>query len=387
MTHAVVSGLGEVEPGRRLNVPVERLIVDAIQSALQDANVRASDIGAVISESSLTPAMAPFDRIAPMAGLTNVHYTLQSSPVGAGILAAIGMAFDLVKNGTVNHALTYFGVDWGTQPNGPTGYHAGMEAKRIVETPAGFAGPPLYFGLAARRYQYLHGLSDTELQGMLWDVVDATRYNASHNSSAQVRETLSHEDYLQRSMVAEPLRGPDCSLLSDGAVAMVISRRDGADAADGVGLSGWAYDYDNIPDMDFYSQSPWLPDLPAATRSSERAFRLAGKTVDDIDSFQLYDCFSIAVILQLEAIGVCRRGEGKSFGANGRLRFDGETPVNTHGGLMSHGYLLGANHAAEAVKQIRKTDGIARTEKANCVFVGAGPGRQYTSLIFTKVGT
>jgi acetyl-CoA acetyltransferase len=384
-TRAVVSGVGEFHPVRKSGKKAEALIAQAITEALADAGLQPGQVGAVITESSLTPQMAPFDRIAPMTGLNNVELTLQTSPVGAGIMAAVGMAFDLVASGKVDHALTYFGVDWGTTPNGPTGYHAGMEAKKVVEAPAGFAGPALYYAIAAKRYQHLYGLSDQQVQEMLWGVVDATRFNASHHPLAQRQDALTKEQYLEKPMIADPLRTVDCSLLSDGAVALVISK---ADQFNGkhhpVELAGWAYDYEPIPDMDFYTQSPWLPDLPATTRSSQKALKKAGMAIDDIDLFGIYDCFSFAVVMQLEALGLCKAGEGIQLCQPGALRFNGSLPVNTHGGLMGHGYLLGAGHVAEVIHQLRHQAGARQVKNAQTAFVGAGPGRQFTSLLFKR---
>ena len=377
---AVVSGLGEVHPSRRSGRAVEDLVLESIGKALADAGLLPHDIGAVVTESSLTPRMAPLDRIATACGLSGLQVCLQSSPVGAGILAAVGTGFDVVTSGKADHCLVYFGVDWGTAPAGPAEYHERMPAKKLVEIPAGLAGPPLYFALAAKRYQHLYGLSDAELQDMLWSVVQSTLSNAAKHPNAQNGRLLDKEQYLSKPMIAEPLRSADCSLLSDGAVAVVISRRDKAKTHPApVTLAAWSYDQDPIPDMDFYSQSPWLPDLPAAKRCSARAFDAAGLAPQDISVFELYDCFSIAVVMQLEAIGVCRPGEGRHLCANGALRFDGSRPTNTHGGL------LGAGHVAEAIRQLRHDAGARQVRDARTAFVGAGPGRQYTSLIFKRM--
>lgn len=385
MVKAVVSGIGEFHPVRKSGKSVEELLTHAIVEALAEANLAGDDIGAVIIESSLTPKMAPFDRLAPMAGINKAHLTLQTSPVGAGILAAVGMAFDLVSSGKIKHALVYFGVDWGTTPEGPTGYHAGMEAKKIVEAPVGFAGPPLYFGIAARRYQHLHGLTDDQLQDMLWSVVEAMRFNAKHNPLAQNQDGLDRDSYLASPLIAEPLRAVDCSLLSDGAVALVVSCADeNSGQQHPVELAGWGYDYEPLPDMDFYTQSPWLPDLPATRRSAQKAFASAGLEVAEIDGFQVYDCFSIAVVMQLEALGLCAPGQGRHLCADGALHFDGQLPVNTHGGLLGHGYLLGAGHVLEAIRQLRHQAGARQVNNAQTMFVGAGPGRQYSSLIFRR---
>lgn len=384
MATAVIAGIGEVPPSRRSGETVEALILRAVGAALADAGLHGHDIDAVVTESSLTPSMAPLERMAPSAGLTKLRVALQTTPVGAGILAAVGTAFDLVASGKAQHCLVYFGVDWGTAPSGPGEYHERMPAKRVVEQPAGFAGAPLYFAAAARRYQFVHGLSDTELQDMLWSVVESTLANASMHPEAQNGRVLAKSDYLAKSPIAEPLRSADCCLLSDGAVAIIVSRREAMTVAPPVTLAAWAYETDPIADTDFYTQSPWLPSLPAATRAAARAFASAALTASQIDVFELYDCFSIAVVLQLEAIGLCAPGEGRQLCANGALRFDGRLPTNTHGGLLGHGYLVGAGHVVEAIRQLRHEAGARQVRAARTAFVGAGPGRQYTALVFER---
>ena len=186
-------------------------------------------------------------------------------------------------------------------------------------------------------------------------------------------------------MIAEPLRSVDCSLLSDGAVAVVISRAgEFKGRSPAVALAGWGYEFDPISDMDFYTQSPWLPDLPACRRATNKALTSAELRLDDVDLFQIYDCFSIAVILQIEAMGLCPPGQGGHFMNNGNTLFNGRVPVNTHGGLLAHGYLLAVGHLAEAIHQLRGQAGKRQVDNAKTAFVGAGPGRQYTSLILQR---
>lgn len=378
-----ISGIGEVAPSRRSGRTAEQLAVEAIRAALADAGVRPDEVECIVTETSLMPSVAPTDRVAVQAGLNNLRRVYHSSPVGAGILAGLGMAWDAVANGDVEHALTYFAIDWGGNPTGPADYHHKMAAKVVVEEPAGFVGPPLYFAAIAERYRAIHGLSQPSLAEMLREVALSARHNASMHPTAQDRRGLDEAGYDASPFVAEPLRGVDCSLLSDGAGAILVSR--GQAPSEGrIVLQGWGYAADAIPDMDFYSQSPWLPDLPAARRAAQEALKAAGVTIDSIDLFQLYDCFSIAVPLQLEAIGRVPPGATLEHIRGGRLRCDGDLPVNTHGGLLSHGYLLGVGHVLEAIQQLRGKAGARQVSHARSAFVGAGPGRQYTALILER---
>lgn len=382
---AVVSGLGHAGPVRRSDQNAEQLALRAIAGALDDAGIAADQVEGVVTESSLCPAATPLDRIAVSAGLTGLRRSAQSTPVGAGILAAVGMASDMVERGEVRTALTWFSTGWGSAIGGPTAYHEKMEAKAQIETPAGLTGPPLYFAIAAKRYQYCYGLSGAEMEDMLFNITSAIRANAALNPDAQLRRSLDRSDYAATPMIADPLRKADCSLLSDGAVAIVISRSTGVEAKPMVRLAAWDYAVDPIADADFYTQSPWLPDLPAARRASEGAFSKAGLTPGDIDVLGLYDCFSIAIALQLEAAGFCASGQSRHLVHGGSLRHDGALPLNTHGGLMAHGYLLGVNHVAEVITQLRGEAGGRQVHGATRGFAGAGPGRQYTSLIFERL--
>lgn len=386
MDDTAILGTGATAPVRRSPRGAEALALDAIALALDDAGIAPREIGAIVTESTLCPAVASLDRIGPAAGFTGLTRTAHSTPVGAGIFAALGMASDMVARGEVETALTFFTTGWGSATAGPTAYHARMEAKHLVEDPVGFSGPPLYFAVAARRYQHVHGMSDADMADMLFEIASSARANAALHPQAQVRRLLDGDGYAASPMIAEPLRQADCSLLTDGAVAIVVGRRDRLPAdRPHVRLRSWAYAVDPIPDADFYTQSPWLPDLPAAGRASDEAFSRAGLGRQDMDVLGLYDCFSIAVAMQIEAAGFCAPGAARELVAGGGLRHDGRLPTNTHGGLAAHGYLLGAGHLVEIVEQLRGNAGDRQVKGARYGFAGAGPGRQYTALIFERV--
>ena len=381
LDRAIIAGMGEVAPERRSAADVETLILRAIHAAVADAGLKAADIDAVITESTLTPATAALDRIGVAAGLTGLRRTALSTPVGAGIIAAAGMAADMVMRGEADAVLTWFATGWGSASGGPTGYHAKMEAKHLIEDPAGFTGPPLYFAVAAHRYAHVHGLSSAELEELLYGTVAAARAHGALHPDAQLRKPLADIDaYRASPLIAEPLRMADCSLLSDGAVALVVTRGDS-----GVAVRAWDYAVDPITDADFYTQSPWLPDLPAAGRAGAGAFSKAELGPADMDVLGIYDCFSIAIAMQIEALGFCPPGGTLDLIRRGGLRHDGPLPVNPHGGLMSHGYLLGVNHLAEIVTQLRHAAGARQVAGAARGFVGAGPGRQYTALILERI--
>lgn len=385
MAIPVISGLGEVHPCRRSGRSAESLILEAIRAAIDDAGLVPSDIEGVVTEAKLTPESMSIDRLVPSLGLDRLRVQALSSPVGAGILLAVAHAHEMVKSGVARHVITYFGVDWGTNGSGPAGLHGAMSAKRDVEYPVGFSGPPPYFAALAHRYAHVYGLGPDELTQLLATVVISTRANARRHRHAQNQDQLTEAQYLAQPYFAQPLRRSDISLLSDGAVALVVSASDAVPAEKAeVTLAGWGHAVQPIQDESFYTQSRELPHLPATAAVADMILTRAGSSVASADLVELYDCFSIATVIQLEALGLTKPGRTLERVAGEAMGVDGDLPVNTHGGLLSHGYTLGAGHVAEAVRQLRHEALGNAVVDATSAFVGAGPGRQYTGLFLRR---
>lgn len=386
MATAVVSGLGEYHPRRRSGLHARRLVLMAVEEAMRDAGIVNRDIDGVITESYITPSVLSLNELAPVLRLDGIRYQALSSPMGAGILLAIAQAHAVVEAGLAQHVLTYFGVDWGSSGGGPAGIHASMDAKRAIEYPIGFSGPPVYFATIAHRYAYNYGLNTRQLEELLFEVARSARRNSARHHYAQLRMELSPDEYWNDPYFAQPLRRADISLLSDGAVALIISDADAvAPERRTVTLEGWAHTVHAVTDQAFYTQDRELPKLEATAAVAERIKEDTGQDVANADVFELYDCFSIATVLQLESLGITKPGMTAEVVHSGSLDFDGSTPTNTHGGLLAHGYTLGASHVAEAIRQLRGEALGNSIADVSTAFVGAGPGRQYTGLLYRRI--
>ena len=160
------------------------------------------------------------------------------------------------------------------------------------------------------------------------------------------------DDYFNARLVVAPFGLLDCSLRSDGAGAVIVTSA--ARARDlkqprvlikGFGthnnLRGWFAD-DNMVNT-------------AAGPSGEAAYRMAGLGPKDVDTAQIYDCFTYMVLTQLEDYGFCAKGEGGAFVASGALRMDGALPCNTSGGQLSEAHVEGMLQIVEGARQLRHT--------------------------------
>ena len=211
------------------------------------------------------------------------------------------------------------------------------------------------YALAAARHMHDYGTTPEQLA----EIAVTMRDHASVNPLAQYRDPLTVEDVLSSRLVADPLHLLDCCVISDGGGACVITSNERArdlrkPPAHILGAAHATTHHMNISQMADIN-------LTAAAQSGPLALKRAGVSLTDVDVLQLYDSFTITVLLTLEDLGFCGKGEGGSFVEGGRLRWDGPLPTNTDGGGLSacHPGMRGMFLIVEAVRQLRG-EGTAR---------------------------
>ena len=202
--------------------------------------------------------------------------------------------------------------------------------------------------MAATRHMHEFGTTSEQLA----EIAVSARANAERNPLAMYREPLTLEDVLASRMIATPLHKFDCCIRSDGGGAVVLvaeeRARDLPKAPVWLLGAGEATSHHTMSEWEDFTASP-------AVRSAARAFGMAGVKPDEIDVLQVYDSFTITVLLTLEALGFCAKGEGGPFVEGGRLRLEGALPTNTDGGGLSsnHPGMRGIFLIIEAVRQLR----------------------------------
>ena len=376
MRDVAIIGVGMTRFGEIWDMGLRDLFVGAAQEALSDAGVDTLDSiyvgnmsgGQFVGQEHLAPLMA--DHL----GMVGVPAARVESACASGGLA-LRSAFMEVASGMSDIVLA----------SGVEKMNDGADVTAVLATAAdqeeevyyGVTFPGLY-AMIARAHMDAHGTTEEDLS---WVSVKAHR-NGAKNPKAQFRREFSVDDIMESSMVAEPLRLLHCSPVTDGAAAVILCPLERAKEFSGQpvkilgsGLATGSLSLANRPDPAY---------LDSVELSGKRAYEMAGLSPDGIDVAEVHDCFSIAEICCIEALGFVERGEGKDAARNGLTDFGGRIPVNPSGGLKSKGHPVGATGVSQAVtvvEQLRGAAGDLQVEGARAGLVQNMGGSGASSVV------
>ena len=361
---AAIVGIGETDYMRGTEATALDMMLGATRAALDDAGLRASDLDGIIPPPVYTCA----EELAANLGIDDLRFAATVHMGGASPIAAIGHAARAIASGVASAVLVTVGWNGYTAMRPKPGARRGppLQFTSLTRTfrdyyrPYGAVMPAQIYAWIATRYQKLFDVPP-EAPGA---VAVACRKHARLNSRAVMRDKpLALDDYLASRWVTEPFRLHDCCLETDGACAVIVASVERArdlrrSAVRVLGASeGHPYPADDIPSR---------PDLfrIGLCDAAPRALGEAGIHASDADFHGLYDCFTYTVLWQIEALGLCARGEAKDWVRGGRIELGGDMPINTHGGLLSQAHVWGLNHVVEAVRQLRGDAGDAQVADA-----------------------
>ena len=355
-----VTGIGETAYMRGSTKTAFELQIESSLKAIFDAGLTPKDIDGVIPIGIVSGTA---DDFIENFGISDLRFSALIPHGGASPVMALQCAAAAVASGSCNHVLITFGrnVTAAAITKAGARIHTMPQFHYVTEFeyPMGAIAPAQLYAPMAWRHMELYGTTIEQFG----EVAVAHREHALLNSNAVMKKPITLEDHRNSRMISDPFRLLDCSLESDGGAACIVSAADRA--ADmphrRVFISGVAEGHPESPGS--ITQRPEMTSLGIA-KAAPRAFQMAGVTHADIDVAEIYDCFTYAVIRQLEDMGFCARGEGGPFVQDGRIRLGGELPINTHGGLLSQAHVWGLNHIVELVRQLRGNAGCAQVKNA-----------------------
>lgn len=359
MRDVAVIGVGMTQFGELWEHSFRNLFVEAALNAIRDAGVDRIDSmyigtmtsGLFVGQEHVGSLMADYLGVAPIPA-TRVESACASGGVAfrqAFIEVASGMS-DIVLAGGVEKMND--GAD--------TTYALSTAADQEYEVFHGITFPGLY-AMIAQAHMHQYGTTREQLA----QVAVKNHDNGAKNSNAQFPFKISVDQVLNASRVAEPLGLLDCSPVTDGAAAVILCPLDMAkqftDAPVKILGSGQASDTIAL------HQRQNLYELPAVERAAEIAYKMANVGPKDLHVVEVHDCFTIAEICAIEALGIVEKGQGGQAIDKGVTPLNGTLPVNTSGGLKSKGHPVGATGVAqiiEIVNQLRGTNGDRQVANA-----------------------
>lgn len=371
-----IIGAAESDYGRCTGRTELDLHAQAADRALKEAGIDKSEVDGLFTVTNEFRRM-PSLLVAEYLGI-HPDYEDCTSVGGSAFEALVNHAVAALRAGRCKVAL----ITYGSTQLSDTGRSLGTTSAPIshlaqqYEEPFGLNIVSAY-ALAAQRHRHLYGTTSEQLA----EIAVSTRYNASLNPLAMYRDQITVDDVLGSRMIASPLHLLDCCVISDGGGALVLTTEDRAkDAAmEPIWVLGGAERSDHL-------HIAQMPDIvtTAGAHTGRRAFAEAGISPGDVDVVCTYDSFTVTVLLALEDLGFCAKGEGGDFVSGGRTRVGGALPVNPDGGGLSsnHPGMRGIFLLIEAVRQLRGLGGERQVEGAEiAVAHGCGGWLSHTGTI------
>lgn len=361
---AAIAGVGASAQGKLPEETPLSLAVTALTAALDDAGLEKDDLDGLLTMPGTASPEGPKHYLT-LGGHLGINPLLTGSVVmgGATAGALIQQAALAIDAGMANVVACVFADSartGGSRFDAPAGRGDSWGIWGMFGNAANSA-------LTAQRHMALYGTTSEQLG---WVAVTC-RKHASLNPNAVMREPITIEDHQSSRPIVDPLRLLDCCLISDGAVAVIVTSAERARDLRKPPVQIWGMGQGHT--LQTFEHPEWWY-LPHQRDCISRAYRMAGVSPADIDVAQLYDNFTISVLLWLEHAGFCAPGEAGAFVEDGtRITFGGELPINTAGGNLSESYMQGWLHVVEGVRQIRGECGERQVEGAElCLVTGRG---------------
>ncbi|MFC7528517.1 lipid-transfer protein [Actinoplanes sp. GCM10030250] len=370
-----VAGIGATEFSKDSGRSELRLAVEAIRAALDDAGLQPADVSGLVTFTMDTNAEIA---VARELGMGELSFLSRIGYGGGAACAVVQQAVLAVSAGLADVVVCYRALNERSgrrfgqavvSPDVDSGWHH----------PMGLATPAAMVALVAQRYLHDYGASADDFGR----VTVAARRHAATNPYAWFHgRPITLDEHRASRWIAEPLRLLDCCQESDGAVAVVVTSaeraRDLARAPAVIAAAGQGSGAGQFVMTSYYREDvAALPEMGVVAR---QLWEQSGYRPADVRTAVIYDHFTPYVLMQLEELGFCGRGEARHLIADGGIELGGRLPVNPHGGQLGEAYIHGMNGIAEAVRQVRGS-AVNQVPGDGPVLVTAGTGVPTSGLI------
>jgi len=339
----VIAGIGHTAFGKLPGRSTISLNVEASRNALADAGIPKSVVDGVFVKVPTSAHQFMYgQKVAEALGMMPCVGGAWDQG-GAANITLMTMAITAIEAGQCDVALICYA------DNPRSGNRAVYARPRGDDAAYGWLSTAAGYAMIQRRHMHEYGTT----QEALGAVAVACRSHGAGNPNAQLQKPLSMAQYRDSPLLVDPMRRDDCALVSDGGAAIIVMSEKRAREL-GVKQA--------VPVLGFGNgQTSWdvqlRPSLTSteAARAAHTAFSMAGVKPSGVDVAQIYDCFTITVLMTLEDYGFCKKGQAGYFVADGAIEIGGKLPLNTSGGLLSETGMPGMQLIIEGVRQMRGT--------------------------------
>jgi acetyl-CoA acetyltransferase len=381
---AAIAGIGFTEYSSNSGRSVLSLALEACQKAMDDAGLAPKDVDGIL-EFSVGDSV-PTEAVAAGLGLPVVNYGLDWFAGGYAPAALLETAAMTVSSKVCKAVLVYRAMNGrsGFRLGGATGGEA-FRAKWAAQyrIPYGWLSFGQNMAMWCRRHMIQYGTKQEHLGAIAIN----QRENALLNDRAMHHKPMTMDDYMASRVIVEPFHLFDMSLETDGACAVLVTSPERARnlRKKPVYIKSAAYLQKATIADPLWADSFLWPDLTENYTAilAPKLYADAGIGPEDVDVAEIYDCFTYTVLMGLEGLRFCKKGEGGPFAASGAIGLHGSIPVNTNGGMLSEAYIHGMNTIAEAVIQLRGEGGARQVPSAEVAAVTSGATTIGSACILT----
>lgn len=384
MRAVAVTGIGKTAFGAFPDRDLRSLAVEAGQKCLEDAHTDPAAVQAFYLGNFAGPAFMGQNHLAPYVasatGITGVPATrFEAACASSG--AAFFHAWAAVASGIYDCVLVTGVEKMTSQPTPKVTEILASAGDLDGEVRAGATFPAL-FAMIARRHMYQYGTTREHLAS----VAVKNHQNGAKNPAAHLRKIITMEQALAGKLIAEPLTVYDCSLISDGAAAVLLMPLDRAHEFNNkpVRVLGVAQTSDHLA----LDEKEDITAFRAVQLAARQAYDMARLTPSDMQFAEVHDCFTIAEIIAVEDLGFVAKGQGGPYTLSGATCPAGERPINSSGGLKSKGHPVGATGVAQIcdVAQQIRGDAQERQLKRHSIGLAQNLGGSGASCVVTILG-